>query len=91
MIEQQSITVYSTSWCGACRGVKAFLRHHNIPFDEIDIDKHREAADQVIRWSGGRRVVPTIVFRRGKQDHMRILHNPLLSELEKVLGLETHV
>ena len=32
------VTVYTAFWCPDCRVAKRFLKTHNIPFDEIDIE-----------------------------------------------------
>ena len=54
-----SIRMYATSWCGDCRNAREFLRKRQLPFEEIDIDKHPEAADFVKRANNGKRKVPT--------------------------------
>jgi len=84
----EQITVYSTSWCPDCRTAKRFLREHGISFDEIDIDENDAAAQQVIRWSGGRRVIPTLRILRSGQSEPVIVHNPPLYKLAKLLGIE---
>ena len=81
-----SITMYSTEWCGDCRNAKRFLKSYNIQFAEIDIDRDESAAQRVIDWSGGRRVIPTFDIR-GIDGKQVILHNPRLPELEHVLGV----
>ena len=79
--------MYSTQWCGDCRNAKRALRERNIAYQEIDIDQNEAAARQVIEWSGGRRVIPTIVIERPSTGSLVILHNPpvstLVSEIEK--------
>ncbi len=84
----EQITMYSTSWCSDCRNAKCFLREHGIPYDEIDIDKDQSAAQQVIRWSGGRRVIPTLRIIRSGQFEPIIVHNPPLNKLAKLLGID---
>ena len=53
------IRVYTTSWCPDSRRAKEFLREHHVPFEEIDIEAHAEAAEFVKRANGGKRTVPT--------------------------------
>jgi glutaredoxin len=83
----ERITMYSTSWCPDCRTAKRFLREHGITFDEIDIDENDEADQEVIRWSGGRRVIPTLRILKSGQSEPVIVHNPPLYELAKLLGI----
>jgi mycoredoxin len=53
------IRVYTTSWCPDSRRAKQFLREHQLPFEEIDIEAHPEAAEFVRRVNNGKRIVPT--------------------------------
>jgi mycoredoxin len=80
-----SIIMYSTSWCADCRNAKRFLQAEGIPYTEIDIDEHEEAAQLVIAWSGGRRVIPTFCIMRDDAKEAVILHNPDLSILAAAL------
>ena len=83
----RSITMYSTQWCGDCKNAKRVLRERNISYQEINIDQNEAAARQVIEWSGGRRVIPTIVIDEQSTGSRVILHNPpvntLVREIEK--------
>jgi mycoredoxin len=81
-----SITMYSTEWCGDCRNAKRFLKGYNIQFVEVNIDRDETAAQQVISWSGGRRVIPTFDIRTS-EGKRTILHNPKLTELQCVLQI----
>jgi glutaredoxin len=49
------ITLYSTRQCSYCRQVKAYLRQHNIPFSEQDVERNRRAMLEFQR-AGGRGV-----------------------------------
>ncbi len=79
------ITMYSTPWCGDCRNAKRFLKNSGIEYSEIDIDQNDSAAQQVIDWSGGRRVIPTFHITACDQSTSLILHNPKLNDLDKIL------
>lgn len=81
----ENITVYSTQWCHDCRITKRFLRDKDISFTEIDIDRDDAAAEQVIQWSGGRRVIPTLLIQCSESQKQVILHNPPLAKLAEVL------
>ncbi|MDA0987393.1 MAG: glutaredoxin family protein [Bacteroidetes bacterium] len=81
----QKIIMYSTSWCSDCVNAKRFLKEKNIQYEEIDIDKNESAAEQVINWSGGRRVIPTFHIIEGDNSNSVVMHNPPLNELAEVL------
>jgi glutaredoxin len=55
------LKVYSASWCRDCREAKRFLTKHNIPFDEIDIERTPGAADEVLE-NVGKRAIPQFVI-----------------------------
>ena len=55
------LLVYSASWCRDCREAKRFLVAHNIPYQEIDIEKTPGAADQVME-NVGKRAIPQFVL-----------------------------
>ena len=79
----ENVTVYSTSWCGDCRRTKRILNEKGIAYTEIDIDANPAAADQVISWSGGRRVIPTLKIECISNSTPVILHNPTPNELDR--------
>jgi mycoredoxin len=55
------IKMYSTTWCGDCVVTKNFLKKHNLPFEEVNIEEHPDAADYVMKVNNGKRSVPTLV------------------------------
>jgi mycoredoxin len=55
------ITMYSTTWCGDCQVAKTFLKKLAIPFEEVNIEEHPDAADYVMKVNNGKRSVPTLV------------------------------
>jgi mycoredoxin len=55
------VKIYSTTWCGDCQVTKTFLRKFNIPFEEVNIEEHPDAASYVMQVNNGRRSVPTLV------------------------------
>ena len=52
--------MYTTSWCRDCKSAKRFLAERGIPYEEIDIGRHPEAAEIVMRLNDGMRKVPTL-------------------------------
>ncbi|MDD2857178.1 MAG: mycoredoxin [Candidatus Nanopelagicales bacterium] len=59
------ITMYTTSWCGDCRRLKAELHRAGVSFREIDIEQEQSAAEFVKRVNDGNLSVPTLVFSDG--------------------------
>ncbi len=60
-----TVTMYSTPWCGYCRGLKTGLDREGITYNEVDIERHPASADYVMSLNGGNQTVPTIVFSDG--------------------------
>ena len=60
-----TVTMYSTPWCGYCRGLKGGLDREGITYNEVDIERHPASADYVMRLNGGNQTVPTVVFPDG--------------------------
>ncbi len=53
------VVMYCNSWCPDCRRARTWLKEHNIPFTEVDIDRTPGAGEQVRKWAGGNQVTPT--------------------------------
>jgi len=53
------IKMYTTTWCPDCRLAKRFLDERDVAYQEINIDGNPEAADIVMKATGGKRQVPT--------------------------------
>lgn len=77
---QQEIVMFTTTWCSDCRRAKRVFAALHVPYREVDIEKHAEAADLVARINHGARSVPTIVFPDGT-----VLVEPSNAVLEKKL------
>jgi mycoredoxin len=60
-----TVTMFSTAWCGYCRGLKTALNHEGITFTDVDIERHPASADYVMSVNGGDQTVPTVVFPDG--------------------------
>ena len=76
-----SITMYSTPWCGYCRRLKGQLERSGIAYTEVDIEQHPDAADLVAKVNDGNKTVPTVVFPDGTA-----LTNPSLAQVVERLG-----
>ena len=60
-----TITMFSTRWCGYCRGLKTALDREGIAYTEVDIERHQASADYVMSVNGGNQTVPTMLFPDG--------------------------
>ncbi len=76
-----TVTLYTTSWCSSVHLAKWYLERNGIPYTEIDIDKVPEAAQQLERWTGGYRTVPTFDIDG------QIIIDFNVGALNKILGL----
>ncbi len=55
-----TVKIYTKSWCPYCQSAKELLTSKSVPFEEIDIEKHREQRAVMIEQAGGRTTVPQI-------------------------------
>ena len=76
-----TITMFSTPWCGYCRGLKSALDRDGIVYTEVDIEKYPEGADYVMSVNGGNQTVPTVVFPDGSA-----ATNPSIAEVRQRLA-----
>ncbi|WP_092656636.1 mycoredoxin [Actinopolymorpha singaporensis] len=76
-----SITMYSTPWCGYCRRLKGQLERAGIAYTEVDIEHQPDAAELVMKVNGGNQTVPTVVFPDGSA-----LTNPSLAQVQERLA-----
>ena len=77
-----TITMFSTPWCGYCRGLRSALDREGISYNEIDIEHHRASAEYVMSVNGGNQTVPTVLFPDGSS-----ATNPSAHEVKVRLGL----
>ena len=72
----QTVTLYSTEYCGYCRAAKSLLSELEIPFDEVDLSEDPEARMALIERTG-ERTVPQIYVGEthvGGFTELRALH-----------------
>ncbi len=55
----KKVTVYSTPTCSWCNTLKAWLKKHNVPFNDVDVSRDQNAADALVRRSGQQGVPQT--------------------------------
>jgi mycoredoxin len=73
--------MFTTTWCGDCRRAKRVFGDLGVPYTEVNIDEHPQAAEVVKHLNNGMRSVPTIVFGDGT-----ILVEPSTRTLEAKLS-----
>lgn len=76
-----TVTMYSTTWCGYCRRLKGQMEREGIGYSEVNIEHDQESADLVEKVNGGNQTVPTLVFADGSA-----LTNPSLMQVKQKLG-----
>jgi mycoredoxin len=76
-----SLTMYTTPWCGYCNLLKTELKASGITYDEVDIEQDTAAAEFVGSVNGGNHTVPTVKFADGST-----LTNPAANEITAKLA-----
>jgi glutaredoxin len=78
-----SIVMYSTTWCPDCHRAKRYFQMWGIEYSEVNIEMTPGAAEKVMGWANGKRVVPTITIGD------RVLVNPRAHVLAEALGVNS--
>jgi glutaredoxin len=55
------VLLYSVSGCPHCDAMRAALAARGVTVDEIDVGVRRELVPELLKLTGGRRVVPVVV------------------------------
>ena len=55
------VLLYTTSGCPHCEAMRAALAARGVTVDEIDVGMRRELVPELLKLTGGRRVVPVVV------------------------------
>ena len=55
------VLLYTTSGCPHCEAMRAALAARGVAVDEIDVGVRRELVPELLKLTGGRRVVPVVV------------------------------
>ena len=76
------VKVYGADWCPMTRNTLAFLEDEGVPFDYINIDEDRQAAQWVMDRNDGKEKKPTLDING------QVLSVPSQSELTGVLRSE---
>ncbi|MCU1425121.1 MAG: glutaredoxin-like protein [Microbacteriaceae bacterium] len=73
--------MFSTTWCGYCKNLKAQLHRAGVPYTEVNIEEVEGTAELVAHVNGGNQTVPTLVFPDGST-----ATNPSLAEVQARLA-----
>lgn len=77
------IILYTSRFCGHSYAVERFMKEHNIPVKQINIDGNPEARSEVMVINNGYASVPTLIFPDGAT-----LTEPSLRQLRAQLNME---
>lgn len=80
----EKITLYTSRSCPHSWAVERFLRRHQVPVNQINIDDDPVARETLISLNNGYASVPTLMFPDGTQ-----LTEPSLGQLRARLGIES--
>jgi mycoredoxin len=78
------IALYTSRFCGHSLAVERFMKKHQIPFDQINIDDNAAARDRVKAINNGYASVPTLIFPDGST-----LTEPSFRQLRAKLGMDS--
>jgi len=73
-----------TTWCSDCKRAKRFLGDQQIEYRWVDVEQDEAGRKFVEEQSGGRTIIPTVVFEDGT-----VLVEPTNAQLAERLGLPT--
>lgn len=76
------ITLYTSRFCGHSLAVERFLKRHDIPVNQIDVDSDAAARERVKTINNGFASVPTLIFPDGST-----LTEPSFRQLRAKLGM----
>jgi glutaredoxin len=72
--------MFTTTWCGFCKGTKRYLDSKGVAYEEIDIEVHPEYGERIEKETGFR-TVPTLEIQ-GK-----LYVNPSRKELDSLFAI----
>ena len=78
------ITVMGSTWCSDCKRAKRFLGDQQVEYKWVDVEQDAVARKFVEDQSGGKTIIPTILFDDGT-----VLVEPTNAQLAQKLGLPT--
>jgi alkyl hydroperoxide reductase subunit F len=83
--------IYSMEWCPYCAKAKALFKAKDIEYDEIDVTNDDDAAREMIEKTGQRGVPQFYLDGEWIGGYDDLAYMNATGELDKRLGIETHV
>jgi glutaredoxin 3 len=90
------VAIYSATWCPSCDAAKSFLWKNDIPFEEHDIDKEKDARDHWVTLNPAK-TIPVIdiegdiVVGADAEPIIRALLRASERHLSAAAAMESHV
>ena len=78
--EANTVKMFTTTWCGYCKGTKRYLDNKGVAYEEIDIEQFPEYGERIEQETGFR-TVPTLEIE-GK-----LYVNPSRQEMDSLFKL----
>jgi len=47
-----NVTIYTSPTCPHCLQLKEFLKNNNVSFEEVNVNKNKKAAEEIMKKSG---------------------------------------
>jgi mycoredoxin len=77
--DANTVKMFTTTWCGFCKGTKRYLDNKGVAYEEIDIEVHPEYGELIEQKTGGFRTVPPLELNG------QLYVNPSRKELDSLL------
>jgi len=78
--DANTVKMFTTTWCGFCKGTKRYLDNKGVAYEEIDIEQFPEYGERIEKETGFR-TVPTLEIE-GK-----LYVNPSRQEMDSLFKL----
>ena len=78
------VTVYSTPTCPWCHKTKAFLKDHDVAFEDVDVSADADRAEEMIHKSG-QMGVPVVAIKEDDKEEIVIGYDE--KELKKLIHI----
>ena len=82
----QSVTIYTTSWCGECHIAKRFFDTNGVVYDEVDIEDWDQPRDDLEQLTGNRTVPQIVIDGRVVGGYDALLKLTRSGELGRIAG-----
>lgn len=79
-INKKKVVLFGTDGCHDCQRGKKILGDNKIEYEYVNLEKHPECIEAMLKINGGLQLTPTILFPNGK-----VLAEPSDEELKETL------